>query len=900
MSILNPNSTIPKKVATEDDLDFFYLRKKGIEYIEQLGGKLWTDFNSHDPGITMLEMLCYAVTDLGMRINLPIENVLASDVKEKDIPSQFFKASEVLPTSPVTALDYRKLFIDIDGVKNCWPAKHKKTVYVNCKDEQLSYNYKDFNELPRGFKKQFQLKGLYDLYVDFESRKLSDINAVKDKIRKKYHANRNLCEDLINIIKVEEYPIKICTSIEIDTQADEEMVHALVLSALDGYLSTTVNFYSVKQMMDKGYSSLEIFDGPVLESGFIDTKELIEAELTSEVRLSDIIKLIMNVPGVLTIKDISLGNCGDNETEGNQWLLCLEEYQKPVICYKSVFNYNKGVLPLNINKTQVALYLEEINAEKDKATDYASKHKELKIPTGSYLKPDSYTTIQNDFPDTYGIGEAGLPTRATVARQSQAKQLKGYLLFFDQILASYFKHLGKVNEILSVSGNLTKTFFTQAVKDIEGFSDLVTDYPEHNDDYLTEILFKQLDNNIERRNNILDHLLGRFAERFSEYVFINKSIYGSATDEVVLKNKEDFLKDYKIVSKNRGTSFNYYQQLNSNLWDTNNVSGVKKRLARLLGIKNYNRRHLSDSFVDLYHFIDSDNQLVYRWRVRDDKHKIVLSATTEYYDTSTANRELYFAILQIIQTREYNVEEAFKKGISDPQVIDNIQIHRSPSGKYSYDIINPLITDVNNKDRIIAKRYTYYSSLQKVKQSILDLIHFMKEVFTEEGMFIVEHMMLRPDVNLTTVNPETFLPICTDQCKSCEPLDPYSYRVSIILPGYTLRFANIDFRNYIEKVIKEELPAHVLAKICWIGHRKNEIENPAENELLQFENSYKEYLFAKTSLNQEQPETELIQLIKSISGLSNLYPTGRLFDCSDENENQFEKIILGKTNLGSL
>lgn len=900
MSVLNPHSTIPKKVATEDDLDFFFLRKKGIEYIEQLGGKLWTDFNSHDPGITMLEMLCYAITDLGMRMNLPIENILASDQKSKGIASQFFKASEVLPTSPVTALDYRKLFIDIDGVKNCWPAKHKKMVYVNCKEDKLSYNSKDFNEVPRGFKKEFNLKGLYDLYVDFESTNPLEINKVKNKIREKYHANRNLCEDLINIIKVDEYPVKICASIEVDTQADEEMVHALVLHALDGYLSTTVNFYSVKQMMDKGYTSLEIFDGPILENGFIDTKELIEAELTSEVRLSDIIKLIMNVPGVISIKEIAMGDCGDGDANLNQWLICLKEYQKPVICYKSVFNYNKGLLPLNINKAQVAIYLDEIDAARDAATAFSSQNKELQLPDGSYLDIEDYTTIQNDFPDTYGIGEEGLPTRATAARKAQAKQLKGYLLFFDQILGSYFKHLGQVNEMLSVSGNLTKTFFTQAIKDIDGLSELVTNYHENNDEHLTEILFEKLDNNIERRNDILDHLLGRFAESFSEYVFINKSIYGNATDGVVLKNKEDFLKDYKIVSKNRGSSFNYYKQPNSNLWYTDNVSGVKKRISRLLGIKDYNRRNLSDSFVDLYHFIDSDNQLVYRWRIRDTEDNIVLSGTREYYDTSVANRELYFAVLQIIQTREYNVEEAFKKGISDPEVIDNIQIHQADSGKYSYDIINPLITDEDNPDRIIAKRYTYYDTLQELKQSILDLIYFMKEVFTEEGMFIVEHMILRPDVNLITVNPETFLPICTDECKSCEPLDPYSYRISIVLPGYTLRFANTDFRNYMEKVIKEELPSHVLAKICWIGHRKNEVDDPLENELVQFENSYKAYLFAKTALNQEQPETELISFIKALSHLSNIYPTGRLFDCSDENENQFEKIILGKTNLGSL
>ena len=131
MSILNIN--IPKKVATEDDLDFFYLRKKGIEYIASFGSKFWTDFNEHDPGITILEMLCYAISDLGMRLNLPIDNILESNDSNKGIQKQFFKASEVLPSSPVTQNDYRKLFIDIEGVKNCWLAKHEKKVYVDCK-----------------------------------------------------------------------------------------------------------------------------------------------------------------------------------------------------------------------------------------------------------------------------------------------------------------------------------------------------------------------------------------------------------------------------------------------------------------------------------------------------------------------------------------------------------------------------------------------------------------------------------------------------------------------------------------------------------------------------------------------------------------------------------------------
>ena len=495
----------------------------------------------------------------------------------------------------------------------------------------------------------------------------------------------------------------------------------------------------------------------------------------------------------------------------------------------------------------------------------------------------------------------GLPSRSSIERKSKAKQLKGYLLFFDQILGSYFKQLGQVSELLSVSGNLTRTLFTQVVKDIEGANDIVNGYENYNDETITALLFDQQDNNIERRNKILDHLLSRFAENFSEYVFVNKTIYGNTTGQVVLRDKENFLKDYKVVSKERGNAFDYYKQPIANLWDTNNVSGAEKRISRLIGIKDYSRRNLSNSFVEMYNFIDTDNQSVYRWRIVDTHHDIVLSSTAEYFDTSAANKELYFAVLQIIQTREYKIKEAFKNGtIKDLSIVDNILIQQSDAGKYSYDIINQAIKDNKNPNRIIARRFEYYDTLTDLQKSILELIQFMKEDFTEEGMFLIEHMMLRPDVNLTTVNPDTFMPICTAECDSCEPIDPYSYRVSVVLPGYTLRFANTDFRNYIEKIIKEELPAHVLAKICWIGYREKDVKDPAENQLIQFEKAYKDYLFAKTDLNQGQPEPQLISFIKALTVLDNVYPTGRLFDCSDENERLSDKIILGKTNLGSL
>ena len=66
-------------------LDFDKMRKEGIEYIAQLSGKIWTDHNVHDPGITILEMLCYALLDLGYRTSLPADHWRGRRTRSMDL-----------------------------------------------------------------------------------------------------------------------------------------------------------------------------------------------------------------------------------------------------------------------------------------------------------------------------------------------------------------------------------------------------------------------------------------------------------------------------------------------------------------------------------------------------------------------------------------------------------------------------------------------------------------------------------------------------------------------------------------------------------------------------------------------------------------------------------------------
>jgi len=141
------------------------------------------------------------------------------------------------------------------------------------------------------------------------------------------------------------------------------------------------------------------------------------------------------------------------------------------------------------------------------------------------------------------------------------------------------------------------------------------------------------------------------------------------------------------------------------------------------------------------------------------------------------------------------------------------------------------------------------------------------------------------------------MPICTDGCTSCEPTDPYSFRITVVLPGWTYRFSNPDFRQFMEELIRKEIPAHVLARVCWIGYRENVIE---DNEMVDFEKAYKQFLLSKTKSGQKQNSSKLRKLNKILSKLNSIYPSGRLIDCDDEDDLLEGKIILGSTKIGNL
>ena len=94
---------IPRRKAGDNELAFERLRSEAIGLIEEVSGQVWSDYNLHDPGITILEQLIYAITDLSYRYEFPIQDYLANEKGEVNYKAQaLHQPHEILTCRPIT------------------------------------------------------------------------------------------------------------------------------------------------------------------------------------------------------------------------------------------------------------------------------------------------------------------------------------------------------------------------------------------------------------------------------------------------------------------------------------------------------------------------------------------------------------------------------------------------------------------------------------------------------------------------------------------------------------------------------------------------------------------------------------------------------------------------------
>lgn len=625
--------TIPKTPVLENSEDYTFLRKEGMKYIEKLSRKLWTDYNSHDPGITIHELMCYAITDMGYRTSFSIPDLLADKADSKEDIStirNFFTAKQILPVNPTTETDIRKIIMDVPGVKNAWLTvayDYEQPVYIDHKHCSLTLNSNESDTV-------LPITGLYNVLLQYEENNLrkEEYDVIRDAVKARLMATRNLCEDYLAISQVQYEDIAVCSDIEVRQDADVTKLQAKIYQILIDYFSPPVNFFTLEEMIDKKKTIDEIFEGPLLHSGFMDDEELEKATLRSTLYTSDLYNLIMDLPEVVAVKTLSLIRyINDSLVDQDEWQLELAtNHAARLEKLKSKFMFYKGVLPYMAKASDVEDELKQLQQLTGKFRKKGHVD-DIEIPEGEFRDITDYYPVQNEFPLVYGIGPAGLSNFHTDERKAQAYQLKAYLLFYEQLLTNFLAQLANVKNIFSFKqsvdrdvieylrskidlftpsavdalehsdyGIRSKTYFTQELKedDIAGLADLLKNgmsgYPDNVYD-ITETPEKFS----ERRNRFLDHLLARFSEEMTEYSLTLYQMYGKHTKGNLLAglriagDKEALLNDYPKLSRDRGKGFNYKPEKpfipedpsDAGIWGTSNISGMKHRVTRLLGMQ---------------------------------------------------------------------------------------------------------------------------------------------------------------------------------------------------------------------------------------------------------------------------------------------------------------------------
>ncbi len=461
---MNPSATIPTAPLEYPAMDYAFLRSEGIRLLERLGGQVWTDFNAHDPGITILEQLCYAITDLGYRINYDIKDLLAG---QENPYRSIFSPAKVLTTNPVTLTDLRKMLIDVDGVKNAWIEPVEKSSSGIVYDPAETALYLEGSAPQPPHRQKVPLSGLYRVLIEADQ----DSAKIRPEITRRLLSCRSLAEDFTSPFFLDRQDIFVNAKIEIGPVEDPNQLLAEIYDTLANAISPRIRFYSLSEMLDQGKSIEEIFDGPALVHGFLDNADLEQFQRKVGLRTSDLLQKIMDIAGVTSVSNISLSDGSQTE----DWYLKLSnpnsfpflEFEKllfPTASDKPTIRLTRGGIDLELNRDRIKNIFYDLQKTASGAP-LPESEKDIQLAPGQDRQVGQYHSFQYQFPALYGIGASGLPASASPERKAQSKQLKAYLMFFDQLLANYFAQLGNAKTLFSFDTGLAHTYYSQMIVD---------------------------------------------------------------------------------------------------------------------------------------------------------------------------------------------------------------------------------------------------------------------------------------------------------------------------------------------------------------------------------------------------------------------------------------------------
>lgn len=634
-----------------------------------------------------------------------------------------------------------------------------------------------------------------DGFIQRYRNKLLKVEAAVKAAKTLLHTRRNLDEDYCRITGVTIEDVAVCADVEVTPDADIERIQAQLWFAIEQYFNPPVPFYTLDELQQSQIPVEEIFNGPALDHGFIKAAELAAAQLKAVLRTSDLINLLMDIEGVLAVNNLLLSKY---DAEGNVipgaadptwengapvfdpnkssalWVLYISDLHQPRLYHnQSRFLFYKNGLPFTPRRDEAADTLTQLRGESERPKIQHAPN-DLPLPVGTVRNLDAYPPLQDTFPFTYGIGPDGLPSTASIQRRAQARQLQAYLLVFDQLLGNMFAQVAHTASLFSLDPTIAHTYFVRELSEalLPGYTAITNGLDAAKVAAMTESQPEFL----ERRNRFLDHIMARFGEQFSEYALLLTNQQGQqvALDRLI-QDKISFLNAYPSISRDRGKAFNY----GVDPCRPDNIAGLKKRVSLLLG---YPDLHFSWQVTNL-----GPGQYNVAFRLLDQYEgvwftgQLAIAAVSPSASETPAFQQI---ITRMSQPAAYAITPAAAPFRLQLQAPDGALLGQSP------------------------KLFATEEDAQREQDELVGWS-------SNERAILVEHLLLRPKFP-----GDALYPACTDgPCTTCGEEDPYSFRLTFVMPGWAPPFhENLAMRGFADRTIRQETPAHLLSKICWVGN----------------------------------------------------------------------------------
>ena len=523
----------------EDEL-YADLQKRTLDELQNLSGNVWTDYNPHDPGVTIADIANYALTEQAYKLGFDLEDYLTDNNGRYPVEKYgLFTDNEVYPVSAVTEDDYRKLILAH------FPVIENVKVETDC--EQGIYHFR------------LRLSPFF---------KGPDIT---ERVRQFFHKHRNLCENVGEVTIEEPKNLLFSADMEIESEADATDVLVQVFYTTMQYLAGSVK---IEPKPQEGFAVLppeEWYDGPVG-----DFRVVIPEQKDTETELYHILTGIDGVKGFKTCffyEDTPDGVCDyrrKNDFKGvykldipnDLSLIKVRKSNEEVAIDSDRFKEKLRAMYFTKSTSRIRFFMQERDGRDG---DLVQTLLDDTMREAEYRDVYEHYPIENDLPRCYRTNEGDFTRKMPDAEKAQIRNFGSYLEMFDLVMERGLKGLDNVKALLSLrelSANTTKskTLSRQRLtmrKNNDRFRDIA------------EVKYRYLD--------FIDSLYGVDSDQKWMREFGG---YGETADDYLLRRMK-FLRALPELTRDRFRAADIMEGRS-----VGNVAVVKRYISLLLGLHN--------------------------------------------------------------------------------------------------------------------------------------------------------------------------------------------------------------------------------------------------------------------------------------------------------------------------